>query len=101
MQLIMVTAVKESAEDITRIFRSSGIEAYSTTDIAGFRKHPELHHTDEWFGTGDPAFDSVLFFSFTAPAAAEKALQQIREWNNTNTAGFPIRAFLLPVTQSI
>jgi hypothetical protein len=101
MQLIMVTAVKESAEVIDRIFKSCGIEAYSTTDIVGFRKHPEQHLTNEWFGAGDPAFESVLFFSFTAPASAEKALQQIREWNNTNTAGFPIRAFLLPVTQSI
>lgn len=100
MKLITVTALKEFSEKVTAIFRKADIHVFSATDIVGFKDDSNHSLIDGWFGTGDVHFDSILLFSFTEDEKANKALQYIREYNQENSGGFPLRAFILPVENS-
>ncbi len=97
MKLFIITALKEHSEVVATIFKQSGITVFSATDIVGYKGdnlHPLL---DNWFGAGDARFDSVMLFSFTGEANAEKALTQIQLYNSEQGCEFPLRAFIVPI----
>ena len=100
MKLITVTALKEFSEKVTAIFRKADIHVFSATDIIGFKNDSNDNLMSGWSGKSDVHFDSVLLFSFTEDEKANKAIQYIREYNQENSGGFPLRAFILPVENS-
>jgi hypothetical protein len=101
MKLLTVTALKEYGEKVTAIFRKAGIHVFSATDINGFKDGSDQNLTDSWFGMSDARFDAVLVFSFTEDEKANSALQFIHDYNQENPGDFPLRAFILPVENSL
>ncbi|MBZ5855613.1 hypothetical protein [Flavihumibacter profundi] len=102
MKLFIITCLKEYQEDVQKIFKKALINAFSVTDVIGFKDN-NLHPNPlgEWFASGDEKFDSVMIFSFTTEENAENGLELIRIYNETNNSGFPVRAFLVPVEKSL
>lgn len=101
MKLLMVTSLKEYQKAVADIFNTSGIAIFSVTETIGFKDHHTPNLLDEWFSAGNENFDdSIFLFSFTQDAKADQVLDLVKKYNTDHDTGFPIHAFILPVTKS-
>jgi hypothetical protein len=101
MKLFMATCLKDYQEDVQKILKEAGIEVFSAAAITGFKTNQPLNMMEEWFATGDEKFDSTILFSFTDEKNSGQALVLIKEYNEQNKNNFPVRAFIVPVEQSV
>lgn len=97
MKLLIITAVKEYSDQAAALVKKAGISVFSATDIIGFKNDSSHNLLDEWFGAGDARFNSMLLFSFTGEAEAQKAIELVQEYNTALADDFPLRAFVVPV----
>lgn len=100
MKFFIVTSLKEYQEDVCKIFKAANIHVFSATDLIGFKDNYSADLLSDWFASGDEKFDSMLIFSFTTNENTERALELIKEYNETNQSGFPVRAFVVPVEKA-
>lgn len=99
MKLLIITSIKECQDKVAGIFKETGIEVFSVSEIAGFKEGFSVSLTRSWFGSGGDSYNSIMLFSFTQKEKAEKVLELIKEYNKTEEADFPIRGFILAVEQ--
>ncbi len=97
MKLLIITAIKESQNNIAGIFKKTGIQVFSVSEIAGFKEGTSISLTHSWFGSGGDSVDSIMLFSFTETERAEKALGLIKEFNESEQSDFPVRGFIVAV----
>lgn len=101
MKLFIVTCLKEYQEDMIKIFRQADISVFSAAEVVGFKDTQTPDLLENWFASGDEKFDSQMIFSFTLAQKAEHAMQLIKKYNEGNQTNFPVRAFIVPVENSI
>lgn len=99
MKLLIITSIKECQDKVADIFKETGIEVFSVSEIAGFKEGSPANLTHSWFGSGGDSYNSIMLFSFTQKEKAEKVLKLIKEYNQTTEAIFPVRGFILQVEQ--
>jgi hypothetical protein len=97
MKLLIVTCLKEYLTDVARIFKQSKIEVFSTNEITGHRDSASPNLLEDWFASGGEAVDSMMIFTFTTSANAERRMTLIKNYNETLKENFPVRAFIMPV----
>ncbi|HET7119124.1 MAG TPA: hypothetical protein VFI29_21705 [Hanamia sp.] len=97
MKLLIITSIKECQDKVGDIFKETGIQVFSVSEIAGFKEGHSTSLTHSWFGSGGDLFDSIMLFSFTEKEKAEKTLELIKEYNEKEKTDFPIRGFILAV----
>lgn len=97
MRLLIITSIKECQEAVAGIFKETGIQVFSVSEIAGFREDSSASLSHSWFGSGGDSYDSIMLFSFTEKEKTEKVLELIRKYNEKENADFPIRGFIVPV----
>jgi hypothetical protein len=98
MKLLIVTAIKECRKEVARLFNENGIGIYSVTNMHGVRSDADNRMVNNWFGgEWEERYESVMLFSFTEDAAAERTLSSISSYNHSQNSPFPIKAFILPV----
>ena len=100
MKLLIVTSIKECQDTVGNIFKETGIQVFSVSEIAGFRDGTSTSLTHGWFGSGGDSFDSIMLFSFTEKEKAEKVLELIKVYNEKEQSAFPVRGFILAVENS-
>lgn len=99
MKLLIITSIKEYQDKVADIFKETGIQVFSVSEIAGFKEGSSVSLMHSWFGSGGDSYDSIMLFSFTEKEKAEKALELIKDYNEKENTNFPIRGFILPVEQ--
>lgn len=99
MKLLIVTSIKECQDKVGGIFKETGIEVFSASEIVGFKNGTAANLSMNWFGSNGDAFDSIMLFSFTEREKAEKVLDLIKAYNKKEETAFPIRGFILSVDQ--
>jgi nitrogen regulatory protein PII len=97
MKLLVITSIKEDLKTVSSIMEKAGIPVFSVSEIIGHKTEHHDYLSDNWFGKNDEGTDSLFFFSYTESEKASNALQIIREYNEVNQSGFPIRVFISPV----
>jgi len=97
MKLLVITSIKEDLTTVSSIMEKAGILVFSVSEIIGHKTEHHDYLPDNWFGKNDEGTDSLFFFSYTESEKAGNALQMIREHNEVNQPGFPIRGFISPV----
>lgn len=97
MKLLIITAVKEYSDQAVALVKKAGITVFSATDIIGFKDGSQHNLLDDWFGTGEARFNSVLLFSFAADEQAKQTIELVQEYNQSLADDFPLRAFMVPV----
>ena len=97
MKLLIITSIKECQDTVGDIFKETGIEVFSVSEIAGFKNGSNTSLSHGWFGSGGDSFNSIMLFSFTEKEKAEKVLELIKEYNEREQSAFPIRGFILAV----
>ncbi len=99
MKLLIVTSVSEFQKDILKIFRQSHIEAFSSSEIDGYKN--SLIATQSWFPGQKGGNESLMFFSFTAEEKIDGFFQLIEEYNKHLETNNPVRAIILPIERHI
>ena len=97
MKLLIITAIKECQGNIAAIFKDTGIQVFSVSEIAGFKEGTSISLTHSWFGSGGDSVNSIMLFSFTEKEKAQKALELIKDYNEREQAEFPVRGFIVAV----
>lgn len=101
MKLLIVAAIKEDTEIVARILKKANIPVFSVTDTTGIKNGTNSEMLDNWFSRGDGKFDSVFIFCFTSESNVKHAFEAIESYNNEQNSSFPIRAFVVPVENSL
>lgn len=101
MKLFIVTFLKEYLDDVIKIFKQAGISVFSAAEVVGFKDNQTPDMLESWFASGDEKFDSQTIFSFTLAQKAEHAMELIKKYNEVSQTKFPVRAFIVPVENSI
>jgi hypothetical protein len=100
MKLLIVTCLKESQDDVSKIFKQAGIHVFSVMPIVGFRDDQNIDMMASWFAAGDEKTDSMMLFSFTGTENADAGMELIKNLNKSTGTNFPIRSFIVPVEKS-
>ncbi|WP_454802812.1 hypothetical protein [Mucilaginibacter phyllosphaerae] len=101
MKLLVVTCLNEYLNDVSKIFKEANIYVFSTSEIVGHRDGEPLNLLEDWFASGSEDADSMMIFTFTPAANAEKGLELIKIYNEKHKGNFPVRAFIMPVERSV
>lgn len=99
MKLLIVTSLSEFHKDILKLFRESHIEAFSTSEIDGYRN--SLIATQSWFPSEKGGNESVMLFSFTEDDKIDSFFKLVKEYNEQLETDNPVRAVVLPIERYI
>jgi hypothetical protein len=101
MKLLIVTCLKEYLPVIARIFKEANIEVFNTSKITGYGDSVSENLLEEWFASSGGEVDSMMIFTYTQTANAEKGLELINDHNKTIRENFPVRAFIMPIEKAV
>ena len=101
MKLLIVTTVAEYQKQVLKLFRESGIEAFSTSEIDGYKNNNSLVATQSWFPSEKGGSESLLYFSFTDNNKIDEFFKLVEEYNKHLETNNPIRVVVLPVERAI
>lgn len=101
MKLLIVTAVSTYQDAILKLFKKAAIEAFSTSEIDGFKSQNGLIAMQSWFPTAHLGNESVMFFTFTEEAKIDAFFTLGYEFNQHLETQNPIRAVVVPIERSL
>lgn len=101
MKLLIVTALHEFQKKVLKLFREAEIEAFSSSEIDGYKNANSLVATQSWFPGEQGGNESSMFFSFTEEEKVKKFFGLLREFNAGLQTDNPVRAVVLPIEDHI
>ncbi len=101
MKLLIVTTLAEFQKDVLKLFKKANIEAFSSSEIDGYKNTTSLIATQSWFPGEKGGNESLMFFSFTGHDKITEFFSYVREFNNNLETNNPVRAIVLPIEESI
>ena len=101
MKLLIVTSVAEFQKEILSIFKKANIEAFSRTEIDGYKNTNSVIATRSWFPGEKGGNESLMFFSFTENEKIELLFKLVSEFNENLETNNPIRAAVVNIENYI
>tara|TARA_R100001369_G_scaffold62875_1_gene89831 strand:- start:1030 stop:1335 length:306 start_codon:yes stop_codon:yes gene_type:complete len=101
MKLLIVTSVAEFQKEILSIFKKANIEAFSRTEIDGYKNTNSVIATVSWFPGEKGGNESLMFFSFTENEKIELLFQLVSEFNENLETNNPIRVAVVNIENYI
>lgn len=101
MKLMMVTTLIEFQKDVLKLFGEADIEAFSSSEIDGYKNASSLVATQSWFPGQKGGNASMMFFSFTEEEKIDAFFTLIKAFNKQLATNNPVRAIVLPIEKSI
>jgi len=101
MKLLIVTSVAEFQKKILSIFKKANIEAFSRTEIDGYKNTNSVIATVSWFPGEKGGNESLMFFSFTENEKIELLFDLVSEFNENLETNNPIRAAVVNIENYI
>jgi hypothetical protein len=101
MKLLLVTTVSEYQKDVLKLFKKTNIEAFSSSEIDGYKNTNSLIATQSWFPGKKGGNESLMLFSFTKEEKITDLFKYLKEYNEKLETNNPVRAVVLPVEQSL
>lgn len=97
MKLLLITAVKSFEKQTAKLFKQAGINAFSHTDINGFKALDQEDLIDNWFSSSTENVNSVLFFSFAEADKIDLLLEDLKKLNASMAGENPLKAVVLNI----
>lgn len=97
MKLLIVTALHEYQKPVLKLFKQANIEAFSSSEIDGYRNINSLVATQSWFPGEKGGNESLMFFSFTEEEKIREFFAITKEFNAGLNTNNPVRAIVLPI----
>ncbi|WP_339609325.1 hypothetical protein [uncultured Planktosalinus sp.] len=102
MKLLIVTAVEEFQKDVLKLFKKAGIEAFSASEIDGYKNgNNSVVATQSWFPGEKGGSESLLFFSFAPEEKIDPFFELVTQYNNTLETENPVRVVVVPIERAI
>jgi len=101
MKLLIITALAEFQKDVLKILKEAEIEAFSSSDIEGYKKANSFIAAQSWFPGERNGDDSMLFFSFTKEELITPLFKLIKEYNKNLPTNNPVRVAVVGIEQFI
>ncbi|PRX43069.1 hypothetical protein [Salegentibacter salegens] len=101
MKLLIVTSVAEFQKEILNIFKKANIEAFSRTEIDGYKNTNSVIATVSWFPGEKGGNESLMFFSFTENEKIELLFDLVSEFNENLETNNPIRVAVVNIENYI
>ena len=101
MKLLIVTSVVAFQKDVLKLFKKADIEAFSSSEIDGYKNKHSLLATQTWFPHQEGGNESVMFFSFTEEEKVNEFFTQVKNFNQNMETNNPVRAILVPIEKFI
>lgn len=101
MKLLIVTSVVTFQKDVLKLFKKANIEAFSSSEIDGYKNGNSLVATQSWFPGEKGGNESVMLFSFTEEEKIDDLFKYLKEYNKHLETNNPVRAVVLPIERSI
>ncbi|TVQ44556.1 MAG: hypothetical protein EA362_10090 [Saprospirales bacterium] len=101
MKLLIVTTVAEYQEDVLKMLKESGVEAFSTSEIDGYKNLKEAVTSPSWFPAIKAGYDSLLYFSFTDEEKLDRFMKMAKSYNDKLKTNNPVRAVSLNIEKFI
>ena len=101
MKLLIVTSVAEFQKEILSIFKKAKIEAFSRTEIDGYKNTNSVIATVSWFPGEKGGNESLMFFSFTENEKIELLFKLVSDFNENLETNNPIRAAVVNIENYI
>lgn len=100
MKMLIITAIESYEKDIVAILKSTKINSFSSTNVLGHVNHHDPHLEDNWFGSNQPDYQSILFFSLVADAFVDDVYNRIEDFNKTLESKSKIHISILNVDKN-
>lgn len=97
MKLLIITAVKSYEKEAVKLFKHSGILAFSNADINGFKTLDQEDLIDNWFSSSTQNVKSILFFTFSEEDKIDLLLKEMELLNTKIESENPLRAIVLNI----
>lgn len=97
MKLMILTSVSSYENEILKLLKAANIEAFSSSEIDGYKTNNQLIATQSWFPMTAGGSESLLFFSFTKTEQLNKVIDLVKDFNSNQAENNPIRLAVLPV----
>lgn len=97
MKLLFVTCLVDYKTEVMQLLKNAQIRVFSYMETTGVKNEQDDNLLDDWFGSLNGEFKSLILFSFTSEESAGYARQLIREFNEDGHNRFPVHAFVLSV----
>lgn len=101
MKLLIVTTVSDFQKEVLKLFKRANIEAFSSSEIDGYKNTNSLIATQSWFPGHKGGNESLMFFTFTDEDKIDVIFDLIKEFNKNLETNNPVRAIVLPIEKSI
>lgn len=101
MKLLIVTSVAEFQKEILNIFKKAKIEAFSRTEIDGYKSSNSVIATLSWFPGEKGGNESLMFFSFTEKEKIDLLFELVLEFNKNLETNNPIRVVVVNIENYI
>lgn len=101
MKLLILTSVSEFQKDILNIFKMAKIEAFSRTEIDGYKNPNKVIATVSWFPGEKGGNESLMFFSFTEKEKIDLLFKLVTDFNEKMETNNPIRAVVINIEDHI
>ncbi len=101
MKLLIITAIAEFQKDVLRILKAAEIEAFSSSEIDGYKNAGSFIAAHSWFPGERSGNESMLFFSFTKEELIAPVFELIKEYNNNLPTNNPVKVAVVGIEQFI
>ncbi len=101
MKLLIITSVSEFQKEILNIFKKAKIEAFSRTEIDGYKSSNSVIATLSWFPGEKGGNESLMFFSFTEKEKIDLLFELVVEFNQNLETNNPIRVVVVNIENYI
>lgn len=102
MKVVIIFCVSSFYDDLKKIYRTSGVDAYSEFDVKGFtRKHDKDGVATNWFASSKEYYDSIATFAFLSEEKGAELMSQILKFNKELDCCSPMHAYMLDVEKFI
>lgn len=102
MKLLIVTAVEEFQKDVLKLFKKAGIEAFSTSEIDGYKNtNNSVVATQSWFPGEKGGSESLMVFSFAEEEKIDPFFELVIQYNNNLETNNPVRVVVVPIERAI
>ena len=101
MQLLILTTVRSYEKQAVQLFHKAGIQAFSTTNIKGYKSQDHENLIDNWFSSTSDQVNSVLFFTFAEQHKIDQLMSYLKKLNGDLKSNNPLKAIVLNIEKHI
>ena len=100
MKLVVITAIKEFANDIKLQLKKAEVKTFSYREVIGYRDSTEDAVESNWFSSEMNQTESVVFFAFVKKENVNMLFELIDEFNRKQKTLSHIHLAVLNIEKS-